>query len=59
MVWADVTPVPVKVNVCGLAAVLSVMVTVPVRDPLAVGVKLTRTPQLTPGFKFCTQPLAR
>src|SRR5580658_2198014 len=56
-VWAAATPVPVNVKVCGLRAVLSVMVTTPVRVPLAVGVKVTRAPQVAPGFKFCTQPV--
>ena len=44
------TPVPVKENEWGLAVVLSVIVTVPVREPAAVGVKVTRTEQDAPGF---------
>ena len=39
-------PVPVRETVCGLFAALSVMVSVPLRDPLAVGVNVTFTVQL-------------
>ena len=34
-------PVPLRLTVCGLLPALSVMLRVPVREPLAVGLKLT------------------
>ena len=58
-VWELARPVPVSENVCGLAGVLSVIVTVPVRDPVAVGVKLTRMVQEAPGFKVAHEVVAR
>jgi hypothetical protein len=39
-------PVPVKATLCGLLLASSVMVSVPVRAPRAVGVKVTVTAQL-------------
>ena len=39
-------PVPVSETVCGLLEALSVMVKLPLRVPLAVGVKVTLTVQL-------------
>src|SRR6266478_3608718 len=39
-------PVPVSETVCGLFEALSVIVSAPVREPLAVGVKITLTVQL-------------
>jgi len=44
----EAAPVPVRLTVCGLLLALSVMVTVPVRDPAAVGVKVTVNVQLAP-----------
>jgi hypothetical protein len=41
-------PVPLKATVWGEPLALSVMVTVPVRAPVAVGVKLTEMVQLVP-----------
>src|SRR5713226_8700372 len=41
-----VTPEPVSETNCGLLDAASVMVSVPVREPLAVGVKVTLTVQL-------------
>jgi hypothetical protein len=44
----NVAPVPVRLMVCGLPAALSVIVTLAVRLPLAVGVKVTLMVQLAP-----------
>src|SRR5258706_295368 len=41
-------PVPVRFMVCGLSAALSVIVTAPLRVPVAVGVNLTLIWQLDP-----------
>ena len=41
-------PVPVRLTVCGLPAALSVMVTAPVRVPVAVGLNVTLIVQLEP-----------
>jgi hypothetical protein len=41
-------PLPVRVTVCGLLLALSVMVSVPGREPVAVGVKVTLTVQVAP-----------
>ncbi len=41
-------PVPVRLTCCGLSLALSVMMTVPVRVPIAVGEKMTLIAQLTP-----------
>jgi len=41
-----ITPVPVSETVCGLFVALSVMVSMPPRVPLAVGVKVTFTVQV-------------
>jgi len=43
---AGITPVPVRETVCGLFAALSVMFSMPLRVPLAVGVKVTFTVQV-------------
>ena len=48
-VGADTIPVPVSPMVWGLPAALSVIVTVPLRLPVAVGVKVTSIAQLVPG----------
>ena len=42
-------PRPVKLTTCGLPMALSVMASVPVCVPLAVGVKVTLTAQLMSG----------
>ncbi len=42
------TPVPVRLTLCGLPAALSVIDSVPVRVPVAVGVKVTLMVQLAP-----------
>ena len=42
------TPVPVRLAVWGLPAALSVMVNVPVRVPVVVGVKVTLIVQFPP-----------
>src|SRR5580704_4216745 len=59
MVSDVATPVPDNEKLCGLADVLSVMVTVPERTPAAVGEKVTRTLQAPPGFRVTTHPDAR
>ena len=41
-------PVPVRLTMCGLPAALSVIVTAPVRIPVALGVNLTLILQLDP-----------
>jgi hypothetical protein len=43
---ADATPVPLSVIFCGLVFALSVIVTIPVRDPAAVGVNVIEIVQL-------------
>jgi hypothetical protein len=50
-------PVPVKLTVCGLPLALSVMVSMPVRVPLAVGVKVTLMLQTPPAAKLVPQVL--
>jgi len=45
----DYLPVPVKVTLCGLSGALSVKMTLPLRAPFCVGVKLTSIRQLAPG----------
>jgi hypothetical protein len=45
------TPVPLKETVCGLLLALSVIVSVPVRLPVAVGVKITLIVQLVPAAR--------
>jgi hypothetical protein len=41
IVGAEATPVPVRARVCGLLPAVSVTVSVAVREPIAVGVKVT------------------
>jgi len=41
-------PVPVRLRVCGLAPALSVMLIMPVRVPVAVGLNVTLIVQLAP-----------
>ena len=43
------TPTPERATPCGLPVALSLMVKVPLRLPLAVGVKITLAEQLWPG----------
>ena len=50
-----VTPVPVKVTVCGLPAALSEMLRLPLRVPVAVGIKITLTVQLFPAGTLVAQ----
>ena len=45
---AGVTPVPLKLTLCGLPEALSVIVTLALRAPLAEGVKVTLIVQLDP-----------
>lgn len=47
----DVVPLPLSVTLCGLPGAVSVMVTDPERNPVAVGLNVTFTVQLAPGFK--------
>jgi len=42
------TPVPVSATLCGLPAALSVMLTLPVRFPVAVGLKVMLIAQFAP-----------
>ena len=49
------TPVPLKLTVCGLPLALSVRVIVPVRVPLAVGVKNTLIAQPVPAATLAPQ----
>jgi hypothetical protein len=51
-------PVPVRLTVCGLPAALSVMLSVAVRVPTAVGVNVTLMVQLDPAATV-VQPLTR
>ena len=51
-------PVPLSVTVCGLSAALSVIVTVPVRLPVAVGSKKTPIEQLEPAATLLPQELS-
>jgi hypothetical protein len=48
---------PLRATVCGDPAALSVMVSVPVREPAAVGVKVTAMVQLAPGTTVAPQLL--
>ncbi len=47
-VTAGAIPVPLRLTLCGLPAALSVIDSVPVRVPVAVGVKVTLMVQLAP-----------
>ena len=46
---AGIVPVPLNVAVCGVLGALSLTVSIPVRPPGAVGVKVTEIVQLTLG----------
>ena len=50
-------PTPDKAIICGLSGALSVNVMVPVRGPVAVGLKLTVITQLAPGPTVAPQVL--
>ena len=50
-------PVPVRLAVCGLFLALSVMVRVPFRVPVAVGLKATLIVHLAPGATLVPQVL--
>ena len=50
-------PIPVRPSVCGLVAASSVIVTVPLSVPEAVGVKVTLMVQLAPGANAFPQSL--
>lgn len=50
-------PVPFRGRVCGLLLALSVMVRVPLRVPVVVGVKVTLITQLAPGMPPVPQSL--
>jgi hypothetical protein len=52
-----VTPLPLKLTVCGLLLALSVTVTVPVACPVLVGLKVTEIAQLLPAFTELPQVL--
>src|SRR5947199_376563 len=51
--------VPERVTVCGLPAALSVMVTAPVRAPVAVGVNVTVMAQFAPAASDAPQVVVR
>ena len=59
MVRSALTPWPVRLTTWGLPGALSVMVTVPVRVPVAVGRKATLTSQLLLGYTVPQAPLGR
>jgi hypothetical protein len=48
-------PVPERLTICGLPLALSVMVTAPLRVPVAVGVKVTLIVQLFPAATLVPQ----
>ena len=54
---AGAIPLPFRAAVCGLPLALSVTDRVPLRVPVAVGVKLTLILQLVPAFKLEPQLL--
>ena len=54
---AAAIPLPLRAAVCGLPLALSVTDRVPVRVPVAVGVKLTLILQLAPAFRLAPQLL--
>jgi hypothetical protein len=57
MLTAGAVPVPVRLTVCGLPVALSVRVTAALRDPLAVGLKVTLIVQLAPAATLDPQLL--
>src|SRR5208337_1121116 len=48
---SEVTPGPLRATVCGLPAALSVMVNVPIRVPIWLGLKVTLIAQVEPGLR--------
>jgi len=54
-----VTPVPLSATVCGLLLPLSVIVSVAVRKPRTVGVKVTEIVQLLPAVRVVEQLVLR
>jgi hypothetical protein len=56
-VGGDATPVPLSATAWGLLKASSVMVTLPVRLPVAVGVKVTLMVQFEPALKLLPQLL--
>ena len=50
-------PMPLKLTLCGLLPALSVSVSVPLRGPAAVGLKVTRMVQLAPPARLVPQLL--
>ena len=54
---AAAIPLPLRATVCGLPLALSVTDRVPLRVPVAVGLKLTLILQLVPAFRFPPQLL--
>src|SRR6266852_1451084 len=53
----EAVPVPVRLTVCGLPLASSLMVMLPVRVPVAVGVKVTLMLQLAPAATALPQVL--
>jgi hypothetical protein len=54
---AGATPVPLKFTVCVLGLALSLRVTVPLRDPVLGGVKVTLMVQVNAAAKLVPQVL--
>jgi hypothetical protein len=52
-------PVPVSVTVCGLPVALLVMLSVPLRVPVVVGVNVMATVQLAPAASVAAQVVLR
>ena len=50
-----VTPVPLSVTLCGLPVALSAIESVPVREPVVVGLNVTLTVQFAPAAKLVPQ----
>lgn len=53
------TPVPLSATVCGLLLPVSAIVSVPVRKPRAVGVKVTEIVHLLPAARVVEQLVVR
>jgi hypothetical protein len=53
----ELAPVPLRATLCGEPVALSVMVSVPVRVPVVVGVKVTEIVQLAPAATLVPQVL--
>lgn len=50
-------PVPLRLTFCGLFVAVSVKVSVPLAEPVAVGVNVTPTEQLAPAARLVPQVL--